>query len=117
MPHISEAKQEIIGWALLVAALCACLGIGGVFTARYLPAALGIQMDAPVGSVSALLGFLFCALVVIVFLVYFAAVIWMLAGRLFLPRAVMYRIMTAGPTTRFDRWLFDKLYPQAPYQR
>jgi hypothetical protein len=45
-------------------------------------------------------------------LVYVACVCWLVFATLYFTRAQVSKIVFHGPTTRFDRWLVNKLFPE-----
>ncbi len=101
----------MLGWTSLMIMMIGVLGGGSLLFAHYIPVLLGIDLDKKIDHTGMLLAGLLAILVAIIFLVYVAAILWMIAMKPFLPREAVYTIMTAGITTRFDHWLFNRLYP------
>jgi hypothetical protein len=47
--------------------------------------------------------------------VYLGDLVWLCVWRFFATRSELLTVVKAGPTTRFDRWLFDSIVPpEAP---
>lgn len=101
----------MLGWTSLIIMMTGVLVSGSVLFARYVPVFLKIDLDQKIDHTGMLLAVLLAILAAIIFLVYLAAILWMVAMKPFLPREAVYTIMTAGITTRFDHWLFNRLYP------
>jgi len=112
-PDSGEAPAGLAaGWVTLLASLVICMGGGFTLAARVLPPLAGFDMDEKISGIGTTIALLAAFCVLTVLLVYLSVVIWIVAARLFVPRETMYAIMTSGPTSRFDHWLFNLLCPQ-----
>jgi sterol desaturase/sphingolipid hydroxylase (fatty acid hydroxylase superfamily) len=110
MKRSHSSNSELLAWLSFAVFLLAFLAFGSVFIYRTVPPLLGYDMSGPVSPVSAIAILAFGVLSVAV-LVYLAAILWLLFAKLFFSRHDVSKVVFAGPTTRFDRWLVDTLFP------
>ena len=105
-----QAARELFAWLSFFVFLGCSLFFGFVPVFDVLPARLGV-VDTK-GFIGLLQGLwlLGAALLVFVVCVYLGAIAWLLFARLFFSKVEVFRIVCAGPTTRFDRWLVEFLF-------
>ena len=105
-----QARREAFAWLSFAAAVVASIGFGSVFAFRNLPSHFGVDMQRRLAGWE-LFGVIGVALVIVVFLVYLGAITWLLFARFFFSKLEVSQVVFHGPTTRFERWLVDVLFP------
>jgi hypothetical protein len=99
-----EAVEELIGLLSLVALFVGGIAFTGIGLANYALPSLGIDMEAKILGWE-IVGFLFIASALLVFVAYLSFVAWLLISRSFLSSNAIWRVVRMGPSTKFDRWL------------
>lgn len=101
----------MLGWTSLTIMMAGFLAGGSILLTHCAETYLNIDLDQKIDHAGMMFLGLLAILLAIIFLVYAAAILWMVVMKPFLPRETVYTIMTTGITTRFDHWLFNRLYP------
>ena len=90
----------------------ASLYYGGLFTWRIVPSLLGIRGEEQIHGFRQATILIAALFVVIVVLIYAAVVAWLLFAKLFFVRSQVEAVARWGPTSRLDRWLIDRFFPE-----
>jgi hypothetical protein len=113
-PSINDRRQayrDALAWLSLLAFFVATVAFGGILLLRDLPTYLGFDIQRPLVGWEVLWAIVVIFLIIIA-LVYLGVVLWLLFARLFLSRVEVSKVVYYGPTTRFERWLFNVLFPE-----
>jgi hypothetical protein len=87
-----EAVEELIGLLSLLALFVGGIAFAGIGLTNYVLPSLGIDMDAKLLGWE-IVGFLFIASVLLVFVAYLSFVTWLLLARLFLSSNSIWRVV------------------------
>lgn len=104
------AVKELILWFAFLVSFVTVLTYGFPIIFHNLLRYIGWDMNQKISGLDIIPVFLII-IMIIVFLVYVAGVIWLLFSKLFFTKKEVSKIFFYGPTTSFDRWLFDIFYP------
>ena len=104
-----QTAKLVALWLTLIGSI-----IGGIYGACFpVVSVMGSLDSVPSSSTRNLIGFASLILMfpAIVIGVYGGATIWLFVWRFFATRSDLQQVVFAGPTTKFDKWLFNRIVP------
>jgi hypothetical protein len=105
-----QAVREAFAWLTFTVFIVTSMGYGSVFAFRIVPLHLGIDLERQLVGWD-ILWLVIIAVLVIAFLMCLAATAWLLFAKFIFTRNEVSKVVFYGPTIRFERWLFDALFP------
>ena len=87
------------------------MSFGAIYAFRDLPLRLGFDIGRPLVGFE-ILAAVAIALIIMIFLLYVGAILWLLFARFVFTKDEVENIVYYGPTTPLERWLVNAAFPK-----
>lgn len=106
-----SSRRQAFAWLSFLAFIVASMSFGAIYLFRDLPPRLGFDIDQALSGLEAA-GAVLLSMLIMVFLLYLGATLWLLFARLVFSKREVTTVVCYGVTSPLERWLVNKIFPE-----